>query len=424
MNRFFYTLLFYLGLPLILARLCYRALKAPAYAKRWGERFGFGAPVAEKPVIWLHSVSVGETLASAPLVRGLLARYPDHQMLVTTMTPTGSARVRALYGDRVLHCYAPYDLPGAVARFLNRVQPALAIMMETELWPNTVAALAKRQVPIALVNARLSERSARGYAKVAKLSGPMLQRLSLVAAQHAADGQRFVDLGLPAERLKIMGSIKFDLELSDADRAKGQALRQLWLGEQVDQLKLLIAASTHKSEEQPVLEAFGKARETHPELRLLLVPRHPERFKEAAELAEQQGFKVVRRSEEQPLGDAEVILGDSMGEMMALFGAADLVFMGGSLVPTGGHNMLEPALYGLPILTGPHLFNFQEISRALLNVEGMQEVADADALAQALVALLEQPERAHAMGQAALALVAQNRGALDRVQSLLAPLLR
>lgn len=419
MNRFFYTLLFYLGLPLIVARLLYRAYRAPAYAKRWGERFGFSALAPTRPVIWLHAVSVGESLASAPLVRALQQRYPDHQLLVTTMTPTGSARVKALYGDSVLHCYAPYDLPGSVRRFLNDAQPQLAIMMETELWPNTIAALSKREIPVVLANARLSQRSAKGYAKVHKLVRPMLKRLACVAAQNSEGGQRFVELGLPPERLQITGSIKFDMTLNPEDQMQGQQLRQLWLGEQSHQLTLLIAASTHKGEEQQVLDAFVAARRQYPELRLLLVPRHPERFNEVAQRVEAQGLGLVRRSENAALGEGLVILGDSMGEMMALFGAADLVFMGGSLVPTGGHNMLEPALYALPIVSGPHLFNFQEISQVLLAAKGMQEVADVSELSAALVNLVAQPEQAQAMGQAALGVVESNRGALGRTVELL-----
>lgn len=417
--RLLYSLLLYLLLPAILLRLCWRALRAPAYARRWGERFGRVARLPG-PVIWVHAVSVGETLAALPLIRRLLAAHPRARLLVTTTTPTGSAQVRAALGEGVAHCYAPYDFPHAVRRFLDLVRPALLIVMETELWPNLLHGCARRGIPVVLANARLSARSAAGYARVAALTQPMLAALTRVAAQTREDGERLLALGLAPDRLQVTGNIKFDLELDDALRERTRCLRDQWRG---GARPIWLAASTHEGEDEPVLATHRRLLASRPDALLVLVPRHPERFERVHALCRRQGFAVVRRSEgRQPAADAQVLLGDTMGELLAFCGAVDLVFVGGSLVPVGGHNLIEPAAWGRPVLSGPELFNFEEAAALLAAGGGLRICADGGALAAAVVELLGQPERCAAMGAAAHAVAEVNRGALARLVAIIDPL--
>jgi 3-deoxy-D-manno-octulosonic-acid transferase len=408
----------YLLSPIIVLRLLYRALRAPAYARRWGERFGFVAEAKGGKTIWLHSVSVGETLAAVPLVKALQQRYPDYRLTVTCMTPTGSERIQAAFGDSVDHCYAPYDMQGSVARFLNRVRPKILIIMETELWPNTIAACAGRHIPVILANGRLSAKSANAYSKIPRLVGSMLQSMSAVVAQHDDDGGRFSQLGLPAEALSISGNIKFDLHLDPEVQAKARALAAQWQGEK--QRPVLLAASTHAGEDEFILQAYGQIKAALPVTPLLvLVPRHPERFNTVAQLCEQAGFVVARRSTEEPAAQADILLGDTMGELMAFYGACDLAFVGGSLVPTGGHNMIEPAAWGVPVLTGPYLFNFAEASRLLIAGDAMVVCEDADSLAQRCIGLFANQQRRTQMGDAAQRIAETNRGALDRLLAVI-----
>ena len=419
MSRLIYSLLFYLLLPLVVLRLLYRSLKAPAYRRRWAERFGFiDLARDQRPMIWLHSVSVGETLAAIPLVRRLLNDYPGHQLLITTMTPTGSERVRAVFGDQVLHCYAPYDLPDAVARFLRRAQPALCIIMETELWPNTIAGCVAARVPVVLANARLSEKSARGYQRFTGLTMNMLQGLSAVAAQHDDDAQRFLSLGLPAASVAVTGNIKFDLTIDEELRQHAAVLGEQWRGE--NQRPVWLVASTHRGEDEIILDAFAQIKQRLPECLLVLVPRHPERFNDVALLCRQRGFTLARRSADEASGSVDILLGDTMGELMMFFGACDLAFIGGSLVPTGGHNMIEAAAWGAPVITGPHLFNFAEASRLLLNADAMIICDDAAGLAESVGHLLEDKARRTLRGEAARLVAEANRGALDRLLAIIA----
>lgn len=413
-NRLVYTLLFYLLLPLVLLRLLYRAWKAPAYVKRWLERFGWfdAGAIQGAQTIWVHSVSVGESIAAAPLVRQLQQDYPDHHLVVTTMTPTGSDRVVAQYGDSVFHVYAPYDMPDAVARFLNRVKPKLAIIMETELWPNTVAACAARNIPVVLANARLSERSARGYGKFSALVVPMLNQLTMIAAQDHATASRFLGLGVDPEKVTVTGSLKFDLEVDGVVRESGNHLRQQWLADKQAGVRVLVAASTHPGEDEQILDAWQSLAE---DLLLIIVPRHPERFGKVAELLKQRGISFARRSSNEAVTESvQVVLGDTMGELMMFFAAADLAFIGGSLVPTGGHNMLEASGMGLPVLSGPHLFNFKEISDQLCAAGAMTVVDDSADLSRKLKRLLADDEQRSAMGRAGVAVVDENRGALQK----------
>lgn len=426
MNRSLYTLLFHLGLPLVAGRLAWRAWQAPAYAKRIGERFALGLPPLKPGGIWLHAVSVGESIAAAPLVRELLQRYPDMPITMTCMTPTGSERIQAMFGTaeyagRVQHCYLPYDLPWAAARFLARAQPKLAVIMETELWPNHIHQCAKRGIPVTVANARLSERSARGYARFAKLTAPMLAELDLIAVQTAVEAERFKSLGAREACVEVTGSIKFDLTIDPDLLKRAAALREQW---HAGSRPVWIAASTHAGEDEIVLAAHRQLLKQTPNALLILVPRHPERFSAVFELCLRQGFSTRRRSTAEPLQAADqVLLGDTMGELLFLYALADIAFVGGSLVANGGHNLLEPAALGKPVLSGPHLFNFLEIAAQLRSAGALSEVVDADALAQRVAQLWREPEAVRAMRDAGLAVMQANQGALERLLAGLGRLL-
>ncbi|WP_160013003.1 lipid IV(A) 3-deoxy-D-manno-octulosonic acid transferase [Pseudomonas sp. 8BK] len=427
MNRSLYTLLFHFGLPLVAGRLAWRAWQAPAYAKRIGERFALGLPALKPGGIWLHAVSVGESIAAAPLVRELLARYPQLPITITCMTPTGSERIQAMFGGseyagRVQHCYLPYDLPWAAARFLDQVQPRLAVIMETELWPNHIHQCAQRGIPVALANGRLSERSARGYARFANLTAPMLAELDLLAAQTALEAERFRSLGARPECVEVTGSIKFDLTIDPALFTRAAALREQW---QATRRPVWIAASTHAGEDEIVLAAHRELLRQNPGALLILVPRHPERFNAVFELCQRQGFNMRRRSTgEALLASDQVLLGDTMGELLFLYALADIAFVGGSLVANGGHNLLEPAALGKPVLSGPHLFNFLEIAAQLRAAGALSEVVDADGLAQRVAQLWREPDAAQAMRKAGLAVMRANQGALERLLAGLERLLK
>ncbi|MGP5109985.1 lipid IV(A) 3-deoxy-D-manno-octulosonic acid transferase [Pseudomonas helleri] len=415
MNRTLYTLLFHLGLPLVAIRLWLRARKAPAYAKRIGERFALNMPAMQPGGIWVHAVSVGESIAAAPMIRALLQRYPQLPITVTCMTPTGSERIQALFADepRIQHCYLPYDLPWAAVRFLDRVQPTLAVIMETELWPNHIHQCAKRGIPVALANARLSARSAKGYARFAKLTWPMLEEMSLIAAQTETEAERFRQLGARPECVRVTGSIKFDLTIDPQLLIKARELREQW---QALERPVWIAASTHEGEDAIVLAAHRQLLASYPNALLILVPRHPERFNAVFALCQSEGFDTVRRSAATPVSaQTQVLLGDTMGELLFLYALADSAFVGGSLVANGGHNLLEPAALSKPVLSGPHLFNFLEIAALLRDAGALEEVDDAHALAVAVRRLFELPQDARHMGQAGLNVMLANQGALQRL---------
>ncbi|MBF8159931.1 lipid IV(A) 3-deoxy-D-manno-octulosonic acid transferase [Ectopseudomonas hydrolytica] len=413
MNRYLYTLLLHLALPLIALRLALRARKAPAYARRVRERFSFGLPAMRPGGIWVHAVSVGESIAAAPMIRALQAHYPDLPITVTCMTPTGSERIQALFGDSVQHCYLPYDLPWAASRFLQRVQPRLAVVMETELWPNHIHQCAKRGIPVALANARLSQRSARGYARLRKLTAPMLAELSLIAVQTQAEAERFLDLGARPNCVEVTGSIKFDLKIDAELPRRASELRHQW---QAERRPLWIAASTHAGEDEIILAAHRQLLLARPDALLILVPRHPERFNAVHELCLNLGLTTRRRSSGEAVqaGD-QVLLGDTMGELLFLYALADVAFVGGSLVANGGHNLLEPAALGKPVLSGPHLFNFLEIAAQLREAGALGEVQDATDLADEVEALWREPDRAERMREAGLQVLRANQGALDRL---------
>ena len=413
MNRLLYTLLLHLALPLIALRLALRARKAPAYARRIHERFALGLPPMKPGGIWVHAVSVGESIAAAPMIRALQANYPELPITVTCMTPTGSERIQALFGDSVQHCYLPYDLPWAAARFINRVQPRLAVVMETELWPNHIHQCAKRGIPVALANARLSERSARGYARFGKLTAPMLAELSLIAVQTQAEAERFLDLGARSECVEVTGSIKFDLKIDAELLQRADALRQQW---QATTRPIWIAASTHAGEDEIILAAHHQLLKSRPDALLILVPRHPERFNAVHNLCMNQSLTTRRRSTGEAVQTSDqVLLGDTMGELLFLYALADIAFVGGSLVANGGHNLLEPAALGKPVLSGPHLFNFLEIAAQLREAGALNEVENAGQLADKVATLLNEPSEMQRMSQAGLSVLKANQGALQRL---------
>jgi 3-deoxy-D-manno-octulosonic-acid transferase len=410
--RFIYSLLLYLLVPWVLLRLARRGLRNRGYWRRWGERFGF-VPRLQAPLIWLHAVSVGEVRASAPLVKALSRDYPGNTILITTMTPTGSATVGELFGDSVAHCYVPYDLPTAVWRFLDRTRPRLALIMETELWPNLFHQCRQRNIPLVLANVRMSEKSARGYRRLKGFTRATLANVSRVAAQTEADAERMHALG--ATQAEVTGSIKFEMDVP-ADLAAASSALRSGFGDR----PVWVAASTRDGEEEQVLDAFARLREKFPELLLVLVPRHPERFDGVAKLCQQRGFRVERRSARKNAVAAEtaILLGDTMGELLLFHAAADVSFIGGSLAPLGGQNLLEAAAVGTPVVFGPHMFNFGDISRMALERGAGRQVQNVAELANAIAGYLENPAARRAAGEAGQRMVAENRGALAKTLEL------
>lgn len=414
MPRFLYSLLFYLAQPLIWLRLAWRSRRQPEYRQHLGERYGFYAPVAKGPRLWLHAVSVGETRAAEPLIKALLDRYPDHALLLTHMTPTGRAtggELIAKYGARLTQAYLPYDLPDACDRFLEHFKPRFGLLMETELWPNLIAAAARQGIPLALVNARLSERSQAGYRRFAPLIRPALAALRAVAAQTAADARRLQTIG--AQRVSVLGNLKFDVTPSPEKLQLGQSWRQALGGRPV-----WLAAATRDGEEALILDAL--ARIERPELLLLIVPRHPQRFSEVAALVEQRGLALCRRSAGAlPTSTTRVWLGDSMGEMPAYFAVADLALIGGTLLPFGGQNLIEAAACGCPVLAGPHSFNFAQATEDSIACGAALRIADAVDAAGAVDRLLADGEALQAMRVAAASFSQQHRGATQRTLALI-----
>ncbi len=418
--RLLYSALYYCLLPLLVLRMLWRSRLVPAYRRRLPERFGLfrARPDLEVPAIWVHAVSVGETLAAAPLVASLLRDYPAYRIVLTTTTPTGSERVRALFGQRVFHVYAPWDLPGPLRRFLRRTRPRLLLLMETELWPNMLHYSRAAGCRVVLANARLSARSARGYARLPGLTRDLLRGLDVAACQSATDSERFLALGLPPAAAQVTGNIKFDLAIAPDLRARAAALRQLFAGAG---RPVLLAASTHEGEERMILAAYRELRQALGDCLLVLVPRHPERFDAVFALCRQQGWAVVRRSGgTDPSAADDILLGDTMGELLLLLGTATVAVVGGSLVAHGGHNVLEAAAWGVPVISGPHMENFAEIGGQLRAAGGMRQLEHPAGLTVCLLELLRDPELRRRMGAAGMAVVAGNRGASARLLDLVA----
>lgn len=410
-----YSLLLYVTLPLVLLRLLWRSRRAPAYRERWGERLGLYDARHLHAGVWVHAVSVGEVQAAQPLIKHFLDRYPDDGVMVTTTTPTGSRRVRDLFEDRVRHVYTPFDLTPVIELFLNAVKPRLAVVMETEIWPNMLRVCERRSIPVVLANARLSSRSARGYARLGRFTRDTLGRFAAIAAQGPADAERFRALGAPSQRLRVTGSIKFDVRSPGSLLDQAEVMRRTW----GMQRPVWVAASTHEGEEEKVLAAHQEILRHLPRALLVLVPRHPERFDRVATLVGRQRMGMVRRSTGASCGqDKSVFLGDTMGELPVFLAAADAAFIGGSLVPVGGHNLLEAAAAGVPAAIGPHSFNFAQITELLIGEGAAVQVSDTAKLSRCMAEWLCDATARARIGESGRRVVEQNRGALQRLLEL------
>ncbi len=417
-----WAVLSYLLLPYAIVKLLWRGFRYRAYWYRWPERFGFIETPPGEEVIWIHAVSVGEVRSCVVLVDALAEQFPDYRILITTMTPTGSAQVRDLFADRVSHAYVPYDVPFAVNRFLNRARPAFAVIAETEFWPNIFRACNQRDIPLLLVNVRVSQASLRGYSLVPRTFRNMLGHADVICAQTRTDAYRLRTLGAPEGRIHVTGNLKFDVEMPAHRLEEAAALRASWGRDR----PVLIAASTHRGEERILLKAFAELRQRFPDLLLVLVPRHPERFEPVARLCERAGYEIALRSETRgslPNG-TDVLVGDTMGELQRLYAASDVAFIGGSLVRKGGQNLLEACAVGVPVLFGPYTFHFEEISVMALERGAGRQVHNAADIAEAVTALLENPPARQATGAAGRRLVADNRGALARTMKLMTETLK
>lgn len=415
--RWLYTLVMYLATPVIIYRLISRGMKFRGYLHRWSERFGyFKAPPFQAQSIWVHAVSVGELNAAIPLIGAMRRRWPDHPMVVTTVTPTGSDRVRQVFGEDVFHVYLPYDLPRMVHRFLARVRPRLAVVMETEIWPNLFFACRKRGIPVVIANARLSERSLRGYGPVQPLAGEAIRSATFIAAQSQTDYDRFLSLGARPERLAMVGNIKYDIEVPAQVVESGVA----WRASADPRRPVWIAASTHEGEELAVVRAHVKVLGHFPDAMLIIAPRHPERFKAMTQLCENFGFRTRSRSEHgTAVPDTQCFVVDTLGELLHFYAAADVAFVAGSLEAIGGHNVLEPALLSKPIIVGPHTFNFGDITHLLVERGAAVRIDNAEALAESVSWLLGSDIRTQRMGAAAVQVIAAERGALARTMTLI-----
>ncbi|MDG5501343.1 lipid IV(A) 3-deoxy-D-manno-octulosonic acid transferase [Marinobacter sp. BGYM27] len=410
MLHFLYSTLFRLILPFVLIRLWWHGRRSPDTMDHWRERLGYIARQPQ-PVIWVHAVSVGETIAAAPLVRELQRRRPDVRILMTAMTGTGRARAQAMFGDSVDYAFSPYDTPGSVRRFLMRARPRALVIMETEIWPNMIERTSAAGTPIFLINARMSARSAKGYLRLHKASRDLLRHLDWIAAQAASDARRFEDIGALPSAVSVTGSIKFDVDISPDLRRRAGELRR----EMGDARPVWIAASTHEGEDSQILDAHQRVLDTFPDALLVLVPRHPERFDDVAELINRKKLSCYRRSAGQVGADCQVYLGDTMGELLMLYGAADLAFVGGSLIERGGHNPLEPAAWETGVVSGPHVFNFSDIYDRLRKGEALKTVDDSGSLADVVLECLGSESAGKTLGNNALAVVNANRGALNKV---------
>lgn len=406
-----YRLVLLIALPFVALRLWWRGRRDPAYREGHAERWGWVDPSQPTGALWFHTVSAGETAAAAPLIRMALERL-DVPLLVTTMTPTGLDAARRLLGDRVTARYAPYDFGWAVRRFVAAVRPCALVLVETELWPNLISFSRAQGATVALVNGRLSARSARGYAIVRGLSRRMLNALALVACQYPDHAARFIALGAPRDRVHVLGSVKFDVVLPEGILETAQRVRAEW---GITDRPVWIAASTHAGEEAMVFAAHRALSARFPRLLAIVVPRHPARFDSVVKLAVETGLETVRLSAEAPaVARADVLIGDVMGRLLELYALADVAFVGGSLVPHGGHNPIEPAALGLPIVMGAHDFNFADVAALFERAGCLRRANDAGTLADQVARLLSDPHRRAAEGGIAQRVVADNRGATER----------
>jgi 3-deoxy-D-manno-octulosonic-acid transferase len=420
-THFFYSLLFSLAIPLIVLRLLWRSIKASEYRKRWSERLGYYNNPIIPGVIWIHAVSVGEAEAVFPLIKRLLQNIPHAKILVTTTTPTGSARVQAVMGNSVQHVYLPYDTPAIVNRFMRAFKPVLAVVMETELWPNLFNYCGITNIPLYVINARLSEKSARGYCKLPGLVKPLLANIKQIAAQSQGDADRFISIGANPEQVVVAGNIKFDIEIAEEIIHTGKQLKlELFKGRFV-----WLAASTHQGEEQILLEIYQDIKKAIPNLLLIIVPRHPERFLEVSDLIAKNKLVGITRTSNKPCtAGIDIYVADTMGELKMLYAAADVAFVGGSMVSVGGHNILEPAVIGIPVLFGPYMANFKEITQKVLTHKAAIQCADSKAVVREIQRLYADSDYRNTLIANGADFVRQNRGAIDKLYTLLVVELR
>ncbi len=419
-----YTFLIYLLQPIILLEMLRRSIKNPAYRRRLRERYAsyldYQKPSANGIII--HAASVGEVIAITPLVKVLQKNYPHLPITFTTVTPTGSERVKVAFGSSVSHFYLPYDMPYTIKKFLNFIQPKAIIVVETELWPNLIKYSHKKNIPFIVANARLSPRSSTRYGYIHKLLYPMLNSIKLIMAQDKTSADRYLSLGVKQEKIINTGNLKFDLNVNE------QLYREIKLLKEqlnINDRPIWIAGSTHEGEDELILQAHQKLLKDYPNLILILVPRHPERFDSVADTIKKTHLNFIRRTEEKKFtNNISVLLGDTMGEMMHLYGLSNIAFIGGSLVPHGGHNPLEPIAFKIPVISGLHTHNFIEIFEKLENVNGVIEIeTNINLLVQAVRSLLENTEYYHQIGNKGFQVLKENQGALERHLTLLKPYL-
>lgn len=412
-----YRLVLYISLPVLIVRFFLRGLSNRSYFERITERFGFSEANPDRGGFWIHAVSVGEVNAAVPLVNRIMKTWPNKSITVTTMTTTGSDRVKKVFGSSVSHCYLPYDYPGAVRRFVKKISPQLGLVMETEIWPNLIFYCHQQGIPLIYTNVRLSERSWQGYNRFRFLFSRILKLVSKFAVQSEPDARRLMQLGAPEHKLSITGSLKFDINLPPSINEAGESIRRQigW------NRPVLVAASTHEGEEASIIEVYNRIKSTLPELLLIIVPRHPERFTTVSKLCIKEGLNTIQRTEmsAELSADIEVFVVDTMGELPMFIAAGDVTFMGGSLVPVGGHNLLEAAALGQPVVFGPYMFNFAEISEMFLQHGAGLQVSGIDELAEVCERLLLDGVMRDQYGTQGEKIVQQNRGALEQVMALI-----
>jgi len=418
--RVFYSLIIALSIPFVLLYFAFRGLRDSSYLSRWGERFGLLPDGAKQGGVLLHAASVGEFNAASPLIRALLKTYPDLPLTITTLTPTGSGRVQREFGEKVYHCYIPLDLPGMVSRFLDRLQPRLIIVMETEIWPNLYLQAQRRNIPLCMANARLSDRSTRRFQRLSGFVGEILQTVAWIGAQSDEDRDRLILCGASPQSADMTGNLKFDLDIPASLDERGAALRARW----GSQRPVLVAGSTHEADENVVIPAFTGLLEQLTDALLILVPRHPERFARTTQLARQAGLKTELRSEGESCSrSAQCFVIDSIGELMTYYACGDLAFVGGSLGDQGGHNALEPAALGKPVLLGPNMDNAREIADQLLACNAAVCIQESLDFQQTAIEILSNGVLRDSMGQAGRALIEKNSGSLKTTLEAISKLL-
>ena len=419
--RYLYSLLFYIALPFILLRLLWRGRKLPTYRQRISERLGFCQLPNTAPVIWLHAVSLGEVKIAVSLMQQLKIQYPNYFFVITSMTVTGSEYIQKYTGQQVFHFFVPYDLPNAIKRFLKRINPKILILMETEIWPNMIHYCAQKKIPVVIANARLSESSTRGYQRLKFFVQPLLQQITQVLAQTQTDADHFIQIGCDADKVSVAGNIKFAITPPVPIQDEAKKLRQQWNVRR----PVFIAASTHPGEEEILLTAFKTIKQEIPDSLLLLVPRHPERFQPVVNLCKKLGYKVAQRTNKQTsLENIDIYLGDSIGELWLFYAASDVAFVGGSLAPHGGHNLLEPAVLHLPIITGPHLFHFTAIADLLTQAKALTIAQDSDELAKIVINFLQNNRLQKEYGERAYEVVQKNQGAMEKHMNYIKQLIK